>query len=569
MEMLLEIGIIVVITALICSILTALRQPIIIGYIISGIIVGPYFLNYITFSETFNLFSHLGIALLLFIVGLNLNPKVIKEVGKVSLITGLGQVIFTSLIGFIICRLFGLSTTVSLYVSVAITFSSTIIIMKLLSDKNDIGTLYGKISIGFLIVQDIVVIIILMIISSINQGLDNAIIDVAMKGLVLVVIIALASIYILPLFLKLIAKSQELMLLFSISWCLALATLFYYLGFSVEIGALLAGITLSLSPYRFEISSRMKPLRDFFLVIFFIMLGSQMTFANIYSQLPLIITLSLFILIGNPLIVMILMGLLGYSKRNSFLAGLTVAQISEFSLILISLGVSVGHLGQKIQSIITVIGLITIGISTYIIINANRIYPYLSRFLNIFQKSGKRIDQHKYHEHDSYDIILFGYNRIGYDLINSFKKIKKKFLVIDYDPETIKDLIKQGINCRYGDASDFEFLNEIDISDSKMIYSTIPDFDTNILLLNYLKDTRKDMIIIMVSHQIDEAIELYENGASYVIMPHFLGGYYASTMIEKFGLDLEKFIGQKIEHVEHIKKRKDIGHEHPRYHRHK
>jgi Kef-type K+ transport system membrane component KefB len=364
MEMLLEIGIIVIITALICSILAVLRQPIIIGYIISGIIVGPYFLNYITFSETFNLFSHLGIALLLFIVGLNLNPKVIKEVGKVSLITGLGQVVFTSLIGFIICRLFGLSTTVSLYVSVAITFSSTIIIMKLLSDKNDIGTLYGKISIGFLIVQDIIVIIILMLISSINQGLDNAIIDVAMKGLVLVVIIALAAIFILPAFLKLIARSQELMLLFSISWCLALATLFYYLGFSVEIGALLAGITLSLSPYRFEISSRMKPLRDFFLVIFFILLGSQMTFANIYSQIPLIITLSLFILIGNPLIVMVLMGLLGYSKRNSFLAGLTVAQISEFSLILISLGVSVGHLGYEIQSIITVIGLITIGNST-------------------------------------------------------------------------------------------------------------------------------------------------------------------------------------------------------------
>ncbi len=581
-----ELSIIIGITVLIAGIMKLLKQPLIIGYILTGIIVGPRLLNIISSTETISILSHIGVALLLFIVGLSLSPRVIKEVGKVSSITGVGQVIFTSLIGFFISRLLGFSTVVSVYVAIALTFSSTIIIMKILSDKGDIRTLYGKISIGFLIVQDLIAIIILMVISSIPAGFDftNLVFGTILKGFGLLVLLFLVGIYILPkvtkiiaksLFLvgiyilpkvtKIIAKSQEFLLLFSIGWCLALASLFHYLNFAMETGALIAGITLSLSPYRYEISSKMRPLRDFFVVLFFILLGSQMGFADVSLYIIPIIILSAFILIGNPLIVMTLMGLLGYTKRNSFLAGLTVAQISEFSLILIALGVKIGHLSNEILSFVTAIGLITIAGSSYMIIYANRIYPHISKYLKIFERKGSKVDEHKYHKEGIYDIILFGYNRIGYDLLESFKKIKKKFLVVDYNPETIMDLAKEGTDCRYGDASDSELLNELNFSKAKMIYSTIPDFDTNLLLINKIKECNKKAIIIVVSHQIDEAIELYDKGATYVLMPHFLGGRYASTLIEKHGLDFDKFLNEKITHIEHLRKRKQIGHEHPRH----
>lgn len=567
MDILVEIGIIITVTTLIAGMAQILRQPLIIGYIFSGIIVGPYFLNVIHSTGTISTFSQMGIALLLFIVGLNLSPQVIKEVGKVSSVTGVGQVIFTSLIGFFICRMLDFSVASSVYIAVALTFSSTIIIMKLLSDKGDIGTLYGRISIGFLIIQDLIAIFALMMISSLASGFgfSTLLYGMVLKGFGMLGVLLFAAVYILPHVTKIIAKSSEFLLLFSVAWCFAVSSLFYYLGFSVEAGALLAGISLSLSPYRYEISSRMRPLRDFFIVLFFILLGSQMVFTNMYQYIPAIIVLSLFILIGNPLIVMALMGMLGYTRRNSFLAGLTVAQISEFSLILVAMGVAMGHLTNEILSIVTVIGLITIAGSTYMIVYANRIYPCISKYLKIFEKRGSKVDEHKYHSDDAYDIILFGYNRIGYDLLETFEKIKKKFLIVDYNPEKIIDLAKEGVDCRYGDAGDTELLGELNLSKAKMIYSTIPDFDTNILLINKVREVSKDAIIIVVSHQINEAMELYDKGASYVILPHFLGGYHAATMIEKYGLDFNKFVGEKITHIEHLKKRKERGHEHPKH----
>jgi Kef-type K+ transport system membrane component KefB/Trk K+ transport system NAD-binding subunit len=569
-EIFIELSKILVVTVVITGLIRLLKQPLIIGYILGGIIVGPFVFNIISSTNTLTTFSQIGIALLLFFVGLNLNLKVLKDVGRISLITGLGQVLFTTTTGFIISKLLGLSTVASLYVAIALAFSSTIIIMKLLSDKKDLESVYGRISIGFLIVQDFIAIGILLIISSLSNGanLTSLAAGSILKGAGSVAILFLLTKYAMPPLTKLIAKSQEFLLLFSISWCFAIATIFYYLNFSIEAGALLAGMTLSLSPYHFEISSKMKPLRDFFLILFFIMLGSQMVFSNIYSNIWLILIFSLFVLIGNPIIVMALMGLLGYTKRNSFLAGLTVAQISEFSLIVVALGVSVGHVTNEIFSLLTMVALITFAGSTYMILYSNKIYPVLSKYLSIFERKGKKVDEHKHHEENNHEIILVGYNRIGFDILESLKKIKKKFLIVDYDPEVIGKLSKEGYDCRYGDADDSELLNELNFSRAKMIISTIPLIDTNLLLINKIKEDNKKAIIAVVSHQIDDAVRLYDEGATYVLMPHFLGGKHFSTMIEKNKLDINKFLKEKISHVEHLKCRKEIGHEHPRHEHH-
>src|SRR3989338_1038994 len=562
-----ELTLLFILTIVISGLARLLKQPLIVGYIITGILAGPYFLNLIKSTDAIATFAEIGIVFLLFIVGLNLNPKLVKDLGKVSLITGIGQVLFTVILGFFISKLLGFSTITSIYLATALAFSSTIIIMKLLSDRNDLESLYGRITTGFLIVQDLLAILVLLFVSSLNgngEGIAEIISLAVIKGIAAITILYLVGNYLLPRITQIIAKSQEFLLIFSVSWCFAIAGAFQYFNFSIEAGALLAGIALSLTPYQHEISSKMRPLRDFFLIMFFILHGSQLLFGNISQVVVPAAALSLLVLLGNPLIVMILMGILGYTKRNGFMAGLTSAQISEFSIILIALAVELNHVAQEFLSLIILVGLITMTGSTYLIVYADRIYPALAKYLKIFEKKGKKVDEHKYHTEKYFEVILFGYNRIGFSILDSLEKLRKKILIIDYDPEVILQLAKDGHECKYGDADDVEMLNELDLSQTKMIISTIPHLETNILILNRVKRARKKITVILVSHQLDESMKLYDAGATYVIMPHFLGGKHISTMIEDYKFNMDKFIKEKVQHLAHIKRRKELGHEHPK-----
>jgi Kef-type K+ transport system membrane component KefB/Trk K+ transport system NAD-binding subunit len=544
-------------------IMRLLKQPLIIGYILSGIIVGPFFLNILKENEVIFTFSEIGIAFLLFIVGLHLSPKVIKEVGKISLITGVGQVIFTSIIGYFIGIWFGFSKITALYVAVALTFSSTIIIMKLLSDKDSLDKLYGKISIGFLLVQDLIAIILLIVISSLSNGMNTTslISSILLKGLLIFVFIIPISYYVLPKLGPFFAKSQEFLFVFAIAWGLGLASLFLYAGFSIEVGALIAGVMLSMSPYSYEISSRLKSLRDFFIISFFILLGSQMVFGEISSFIVPAIIFSLFILIGNPIIVMILMGVFGYSKNTGFMAGLTVAQISEFSLILIALGVKVGHLSKDILSFVTIIGLITIAGSTYMIMYSDKIYLYLSRYLTIFER--KKIKERTIKTKE-YDYILFGENRIGFSIMKSFMNLKKRYLVVDFNPERVKKLCSKKINCIYGDISNTEFLDDIRFDKAKLVVSTVPEIEINLMLLYKIREKDKGTIIITTARQISDAFELYKAGADYVILPHFLGGEYTARLIEKAKDNKKEYEIEKQKQIKDLKERMKEGHEHPK-----
>ena len=558
----LQISILLLIVLGISFLTRILKQPLIIGYILSGIIIGPFLFDLLPHKETLEIFSQFGIAFLLFIVGISLNPKAIKEVGKISLITGIGQVIFTSLIGYFIGIFLGFSSVTSIYIAIALTFSSTIIIMKLLSDKDALDKLFGKISIGFLLVQDLIAIIILIVVSSLSNGGNAAdiIFSTLIKGAVIFAFLFPLSYFVLPKLSSFFAKSQELLFVFSISWGLGLSALFLYTGFSIEVGALIAGIMLSMSPYSYEVSSKLKSLRDFFIISFFILLGSQMVFSDISSLWIPAIIFSLFILIGNPLIVMILMGIFGYSKNTGFMAGLTVAQISEFSLILIALGVKSGHLTNEILSFVTIIGLITIAGSTYKIMYSDKIYPFLSRYLSIFEK--KKIKEETAKNID-YEYVLFGENRIGFSIMKSFMHLRKKYLVVDLNPERVKRLNSKGIKCIYGDVSNADFINDLRLEKAKIIVSTIPEIENNLLLLEKIKEKNKKTIIIVTARQISETYDLYGAGANYVILPHFLGGEYTAKLIERAKEDKKEYEIEKQKQLRELRDRLKEGHEHP------
>ncbi|MBS3086136.1 cation:proton antiporter [Candidatus Pacearchaeota archaeon] len=561
-DVFIQISLVILIVLAASFIMRILRQPLIIGYIISGIIVGPYFFGVLPGIKEIQTFSEFGIAFLLFIVGLHLSPKIVKEVGRISLITGIGQIIFTTIIGYFIGILLGYTPLTSLYIAIALTFSSTIIILKLLSDKGDLDNLYGKISIGFLLVQDFVAILVIIMVSSYSTGAGfiSEMGLTLLKGTFLVLILAPISIYILPKLQRFFARSQELLFLFAITWGLGLASLFFYAGLSIEVGALIAGVLLSVSPYQLEISSKLKPLRDFFIISFFLLLGSQIAISNASQLLIPAIVFSLVIIIGNPLIVMALMGFEGYTKKTSFFAGLTVAQIGEFSLIVIALGTKNGHIPSEILSLITLTALITIALCTYMIIYSNKLYSFFSKYLSIFERK-KLKEKRKINQ--NVDAVLFGYNRIGFGILTSLKKIKENYLVVDFNPDTISNLKKLGIPSVYGDVDDEALLEELPLKNLKIVVSTIPELETNELILKKIKTANKNTIVTLRAHSIEDAMQLYKEGADYVLTPHFLGGEYLAEMIREIKINPEGYKKEREKHITMLKQRFARGQDHP------
>src|SRR3989338_6354461 len=518
----LELGVIVIIATALGLLARLLKQPPLLAYLITGVLLGPSVLNLLASAELLRTLSSIGIAFLLFIVGLNLNARVLKEVGPIALVTGIGQVLFTAVIGYAITRWLGFAPLPALYISVALTFSSTIIIVKLLTDKNDLDTLYGKIAVGFLLIQDFVAVLALIFISSLSNGteLGYVLFLTLLKALGLFLIVyVLYKLVIKPCFSS-VSKNQELLFLGGIAWCFLIAIIGWNLGFGVEIGAFLAGFALSSSQFGLDISSKIKPLRDFFIAMFFINLGITMVFSSFKAFLFPIIIFSVFILIGNPLIVFFLMIVMGYRSRTSFFAGLTVAQISEFSLILMAIGLSAQHVSRDASIVVTTVGIITITGSTYLILYGDKIFNLFSRFLKIFER--KYLIENLTHrdKKKKYDIILFGCHRIGYNIVDKIKN--KKILVVDFNPELVKRLNNIGVDTVYADINDIEIIEELAKLKPKILISTITELDANKIIVNAFKgENRKCTVFVTVKNAMDY-LELYKIGADFVNLPEIL-----------------------------------------------
>lgn len=539
-EVLLSISLIIGLAAAATIIARLIKQPPIIAYIVAGILAGPLFFNIITgASDMIQLLAHIGVAFLLFIVGLNLDLRVFKEVGWTSIFAGSAQIIITAVIGFFIAIGLGMNNLTAIYLGVVLAFSSTVIVVKILSDKKEMDTLHGRISLGILIVQDLVAAIALMLVPLLtNNGNIISIISRFSFAIALIVVIFLFSNFVLNRFMNYLAKSQETLFLFGIAWALVLATVFYKQGFSLEIGALIAGMSLASSKYNLDLGGKIKPLRDFFIVLFFVFFGSQLAGPITTKLIEMAIIFSLFIIIVKPLIVMFVLRAFGYKKKINFLTGLNLAQISEFSLIVILLGLSLNHLSQEIISLVVLIALITITISSYSIYYSTPIFNKISWLLNIFEGKRYRDEGSK---NKSYDIILFGYHRIGFKIINSLKELDSSFVVIDYNPKVIFSLNKLGIDSIYGDAGNKEFLKDIPLDKAKIVISTIPDSETNIVIQEMLREANSEAIFIATTEHPTSALDLYKKGVDYVILPHHLGGEYAAHMIKSFHTNKKKY----------------------------
>ncbi|MEX0763512.1 MAG: cation:proton antiporter [Dehalococcoidia bacterium] len=458
-----------------------LRQPPIIAFIGVGIMVGPLWLNLVTDRDLWDLLATVGIALLLFVVGLRLDVETIRRTGPVALATGLGQVGFTSLVGFLIALALGLDVVPAIYVAVALTFSSTIIIVKLLSDKREIDSLHGRIAVGFLIVQDMVVIVVLIALSSFGVGSEEEtrlqeVLLVMARGAGMLVVVGLMMRFVLPTAVRVLAGSQELLVLGAIAWAVGLAAGAEWIGFSQEVGAFLAGVALAPTDYRNALSSRLTSLRDFLLLFFFISLGATLDLTHIGANIWPSLIFSVFVLVGNPLIVVAIMGAMGYRKRTGFLAGLTVAQISEFSLILAALGVSLGHIDSETLGLVTLVGIITIGTSTYLILYSHAIYDRVAPLLGIFERSALNRDEISGGVPASgrTELILFGVGRYGGGILDDLVGRGIEVLAMDFDPEAVASRRLNGGRVIYGDATDPDIHEYLPFSETRWVVSSIP-----------------------------------------------------------------------------------------------
>ncbi len=482
-----EVSALLVLAAAVGFIGHLLRQPLIVSFIAVGIIAGPAVLDITRSSEKISVLSELGIAVLLFLVGLKLDVKLIRSLGPVALSTGLGQVAFTAGIGFLLCLVLGYNPVASLYIAVALTFSSTIIIVKLLSDKREVDSLHGQIALGFLIVQDIVVVLAMIVLSAIGIGTQSEatwrdIGSVFAAGGVMLAVVMLFIRFVASPLTEILARRPELLLLFAVAQAAAFAAIGEHLGFGKELGGLLAGVALASTPYREALAARLAPLRDFLLLFFFIALGAKLQLTHIGATTFAAVILSLFVLIGNPLIVMAIMGRMGYRKRTGFLAGLTVAQISEFSLIFMAMGVSLGHVDAVALGLVTLVGLITIAASTYMITYSHDLYAVCEPLLSRFERQGtpRETAPEAATKARRYDVVVFGLGRYGEAIASRLKAGGERVLCVDFNPRAVQDWQARGGDSIYGDVTDPEFVAALPLTGAAWVISAIADQDAGV-----------------------------------------------------------------------------------------
>lgn len=563
-----EIGIMIIVATLGGMFAHLLRQPLIPAYIMVGILLGPVF-GILTQTAIIEGFGLAGIAFLLFIVGLELNVRKLEGIMSVSVIGTSVQVALTVIVAMFVMMMLGYGKIEALYLGFIVAFSSTMIAIKGLSDSRRIHTLHGKVIIGILLMQDLIAIFALSILGSEGNFSAIALLVSSTKAVLVLVGAWLCAHLIYPRVFKRAARVPELLFMCAISVCFIFSIIFHLIGFSIAIGAFVGGVSLASLPYNLEIIARVRSLRDFFATFFFVSLGATLILADIQKALvPLFVIIAL-VIIFKPFLLTIVCGIFGYSRRISFLASVNLAQVSEFSLILAAQGLALGHISNSTYAITVLAALITITISAYMTKHAQWIFIKFRRYLRFFEFGEHNMAYLPEESMDDkvYSTVLVGADRIGYNILKPFQKKKKSFIIIDFNPDIIRRLRSQNIPCIYGDIGDPDILEHIRPKKLKMLISTVPTVEDNERILKYVRRVNKKATLFVTAESIKDALRLYQHGADYVILSHFLGGERVSLLLDEVGDNVKQLTKNKLEHIHELKRRLRMDHEHPRKHK--
>lgn len=563
-----EIGVVIIIAAFLAYIAWLMKQPLIPAYVTAGLLVGPA-LGLVTNTEIISTTSEIGIAFLLFIVGLEMNLKKLKNVALISSLGGTLQVLLVFIAGAAVAFYSGMfNIREAAYIGLILAFSSTMVVLKLLSDKGQLDTLHGRIIIGFLLMQDVLAILALSVLTTIDNFSINVLAVAIVKGIVVLLAVYLFSRGISPLLFKFAAKSTEILFLMAVAICFFFSMLFAYFGFSIAVGSFAAGVALANLPYTFEIIARVRSLRDFFVVIFFTSLGLELSISAVKNLFIPILAFFFIAVIFKPFVVMAICSAFGYKERPSFLTSASLAQISEFSLIIAAQGMFFGHISKEIFSITVVLAITTIVLTTYLLNFDNQVYQKMKWAVAPFSRLSRKQELEFIPEKLKKDVVLCGYDRTGFSIFKKLREMNQNVLIVDFNPEIIKSLASHGTPCIYGDIADPEIIDRMELKSIRMLVSTIPNKNEGLWLISKTKETNKRATIFVTANTVDDALELYDAGADYVILPHFLGGEHASLLIEDFSTDIKKILKTRFNHIKELRHRKSLGHEHPKPNNH-
>lgn len=517
-----------------------LRLPLIVAYLSAGVILSISGLAGDSHSVVLHVLPEMGVAFVLFLIGMELDLREIKALGLPIIVSAVGQIVLSTIVGTFIASLLGFPLTESVYLGLALAFSSTVVVVKILLEKSSLASLSGKLAIGILLVEDLIAILVLMFIS-LSSSVGSFSIEtiapigfVVLKALGLFFLTFVLSNYVLRGIFDRIASSVELLFFTAVTWCFVFTAVSLLSGFNIEIGAFLAGVALASSPYHFQIQGKIKPLRDFFLIMFFIYLGSQVQIHDLWHELPIIVVFTLCALLLKPIIYLLLLGIFGFRKHTLFQTALSLSQISEFSLIVLVVGVKAGVVSQLSLSIMASVAVITISLSSILIASSRKLYKFCTPFVRFFEHSKKTHFFESQLENELEDhVVVIGAHRIGSPIIEYLKKSDVKFVVMDINPHLIKKLQDEGVNAIYGDVSDPEILTNLQLEKAQLIISTASYISDNEILLEECSRRKTKASIIVRAEDKDQAEILKAMGASFIIMPEKVSGEYLVDKIKR------------------------------------
>lgn len=550
-NILFEISVLLILATFFAYIAKLVRQPLIPAYIIAGIVLGPSCLGLVTDSALIRTMSEIGIVFLLFLVGLEMNLKKLKKVGLVSGIIGTIQVALTFICGYAVASLFGFNSLNSIFMGLIVAFSSTMVVVKLLSERAELDTLHGKLLVGILLVQDVLVILAMPFISSVSSfsWITVAKLLVATIGLSLFAYIF--SRFAVNRIFNFAAKSEELLFLLSLSICFLFVLVASYFGFSLAIGAFVAGLTLANLPYHFDMIGKVSPLKDFFSTVFFVLLGMQFVLGDFKEIAWPFLAFLVIIILVKPIIVILLLSLLGYTKHTSFVTGTLLGQTSEFSLIIVLAASS--FITQGVFSLTIILTVLTITLTTYLLQFDEKIFSFFAGRLNFLEKiSFKKQQELEYHAEDGYPIILAGCDRMGAVVLDELIEKKQDVLVLDSNPDVVLGLAKKKIQCMYGDISNMAVLKRVHFEKAKIVISTVPHEDDNEHLIKYAKSRNKGIIVIVTAEHMQDALDLYDTGADFVMLPRMVSGERLSAILDRHFVNSKHITNLRKKHLKHL-----------------
>ena len=517
-----EIAVILLVSALAGLVAVRLHQPVVVAFVVVGVVVGPSVLGVVEPGSELELFAELGVALLLFVVGLKLDLHVVRQLGPVAVVVGGVQVALIAAAGSLLALAVGMDVVASLYVGIGLALSSTVIVVKLLSDRHEIDDLHGRLAVGILIIQDLVVVVVMIAVATAGEedsgSLGAALASVALRGAALLVVLAALMRWVLTPLLHALARNPDLLLLFAIAWAVGVAAAGEAVGVGPEVGAFLAGFSLASTPYREAIGSRLVTVRDFLLLFFFIDLGSRLQPGEAVDQLAVALLLSAFVLVAKPVVIVALLGVLRYRSRVALETGLSLAQISEFSLILAALGLRYGHIDEETTTLMTVVALVTIGGSSYLLVNSERLSRRLGPALELLERGPTA---HAPPEREAPpDVVVVGLGRYGEGVVSGLLDRDLEVLGVDFDPVALSRWAQAGLPVLYGDAEDPELAHVLPLPESGWIVSTIRRTDANLALLEALAKRGYAGRAAVAAHRRADVERLLAAGADRVLLPY-------------------------------------------------